>query len=267
IAGISSFGAGGSNAHVIIEEYVPAEPLRTPVEVSPQNPVLLVLSGKNEQRLRQQAENLLAALQEGRFADEDLADMAYTLQVGREAMEERLAVVAGSVQQLVRKLEAFISGQEEISKLFRGQVKGNRDTFSLFAADEELQEAIEKWIQRRKLSKLADLWVKGLALDWSKLWGEELPRRISLPTYPFAKQRCWAPQLERPAVVRAGLTTDALHPLLHRNTSDFSEQRYSTSLTGQEFFLADHVVKGQRVLPGVAYLEMARAAVELAGGG
>ncbi|WP_338551792.1 SDR family NAD(P)-dependent oxidoreductase [Paenibacillus sp. KS-LC4] len=266
IAGISSFGAGGSNAHVIIEEYVPAESLRTFVEVTPQNPAVFVLSAKNEQRLHQQAENLLAVLQEGRFANGNFADMAYTLQVGREAMEERLAVVAGSVEQLIRKLEAFISGQEEISKLFRGQVKGNRDTFSLFAADEELQEAIEKWIQRRKLSKLADLWVKGLALDWSKLWGEELPRRISLPTYPFAKQRFWAPQFERPSVVRAGLPTDALHPLLHRNTSDFSEQRYSTSLTGQEFFLSDHLVKGQRVLPGVAYLEMARAAVEQAGG-
>src|SRR5436190_1503955 len=55
-----------------------------------------------------------------------------------------------------------------------------------------------------------------------------------------------------------------LHPLLQRNTSDLSEQRYSSTLTGDEFFLADHRVKGQKVLPGVAYLEMARAAVEQA---
>ena len=55
-----------------------------------------------------------------------------------------------------------------------------------------------------------------------------------------------------------------LHPLLHLNTSDFSEQRFSSTFTGEEFFLADHVVNGRRVLPGVAYLEMVRAAVEAA---
>ena len=57
-----------------------------------------------------------------------------------------------------------------------------------------------------------------------------------------------------------------LHPLLQQNISDFSEQRFSSIFTGEEFFLADHVVKGQRILPGVAYLEMARAAVEQAVG-
>src|ERR1700723_812834 len=63
-----------------------------------------------------------------------------------------------------------------------------------------------------------------------------------------------------------------LHPLLHRNTSDLMEQRYSAEFSGEEFFLADHEVKGEwggreKVLPGVAYLEMARAAVGMASGG
>ena len=39
-------------------------------------------------------------------------------------------------------------------------------------------------------------------------------------------------------------------------------QRFSSKFTGKEFFLADHVIHGQRVLPGVAHLEMARAAVQ-----
>src|SRR5581483_521594 len=55
-----------------------------------------------------------------------------------------------------------------------------------------------------------------------------------------------------------------LHPLVHRNTSDLSEQRFSSTFTGEEFFLKDHVVQGQKVLPGVAYLEMVRSALELA---
>ena len=52
-----------------------------------------------------------------------------------------------------------------------------------------------------------------------------------------------------------------LHPLLHENTSDLAEQRFSSHFHGGEFFLADHRVRGRRTLPGVAYLEMARAAV------
>ena len=54
----------------------------------------------------------------------------------------------------------------------------------------------------------------------------------------------------------------SIHPLVQQNTSDFSEQRFSSIFTGEEFFLADHVVKGEPVLPGAAYLEMARTAVE-----
>jgi hypothetical protein len=57
-----------------------------------------------------------------------------------------------------------------------------------------------------------------------------------------------------------------LHPLLHTNTSDLSQQRFTSTFSGKEFFLADHVVKGRCVLPGVAYLEMARVAVEHAVG-
>ena len=60
-----------------------------------------------------------------------------------------------------------------------------------------------------------------------------------------------------------------LHPMLHRNVSDLSEQRYESRFNGEEFYLADHQVSGMgesavSVLPGVAYLEMARAALEQA---
>src|SRR5580698_5261001 len=60
-----------------------------------------------------------------------------------------------------------------------------------------------------------------------------------------------------------------LHPLLHENTSDLSQQSYSTRFSGEEFYLTDHrVVMGageaQKVLPAVVYLEMARAAIERA---
>src|ERR1700739_1634397 len=65
------------------------------------------------------------------------------------------------------------------------------------------------------------------------------------------------------------VASSVFHPLLHRNTSDLSEQRYTSTFTGEEFFLKDHQVRlkndrVQKVLPGVAYLEMVRAAGEQA---
>ena len=59
-------------------------------------------------------------------------------------------------------------------------------------------------------------------------------------------------------------TYQSLHPLLGRNISDFSTQQFNSTFTGQEFFLSDHRVHNKRVLPGVAYIEMARAACEIA---
>ncbi|MCP4996037.1 MAG: hypothetical protein GY934_20000, partial [Gammaproteobacteria bacterium] len=52
--------------------------------------------------------------------------------------------------------------------------------------------------------------------------------------------------------------------LVHQNISDLEEQRFSSTFSGAEFFLNDHRVQGEKVLPGVAYLEMARAAGEMA---
>jgi acyl transferase domain-containing protein len=56
-----------------------------------------------------------------------------------------------------------------------------------------------------------------------------------------------------------------LHPLLHANISTIREQKFLTTFTGNEYFLADHIVDGKKILPGVAYVEMALNAAEIAG--
>jgi len=259
IAGISSFGAGGSNAHMIVEEYSAAVvPPISFVEV------VILLSARTAEQLRQKAHDLLEYLR-ARQCTIDLVSVAYTLQVGREAMEERLGFVVGAVEQAVDKLEAYLSDRQVIDELYQGQVKRNKEALSLFSSDVDLQQTVEKWIANKKYSKLLDLWSKGLEVDWSKLYGDAKPKRTSLPVYPFSKDRYWIPKADvaQRSVDPSG-TAAVLHPMLHRNTSDLAEQRFTSVFTGEEFFFADHVVKGQRVLPGVAYLEMARAAVEQA---
>ncbi|WP_088833756.1 SDR family NAD(P)-dependent oxidoreductase [Paenibacillus tyrfis] len=261
IAGISSFGAGGSNAHLVIEEYIPSGARQTK-GTAPEQPVIVVLSAKNEERLQEKSRQLLAFVAEGRITDADLVDTAYTLQVGREKMEERMALVVRSLQELTDRLEAYVQGQENIAGLYRGQVRRGKDKPSLGHLVSEASDLM----QNRQHDKLAEFWVLGGSIDWNELY-QTLPQRISLPTYPFSKERYWMSKEEGTAGSgrrSSHAMNTALHPLLHRNTSDLTEQRFTSTFTGEEFFLADHVVQGQRMLPGVAYLEMAREAVELA---
>lgn len=84
------------------------------------------------------------------------------------------------------------------------------------------------------------------------------PRKLHLPTYPFARVRHWFPD----PVGGVGVAqVERLHPLLHQNISTLREQAYSVRFSGREFFLADHHVAQEMVLPGVVYLEMVRAAL------
>ncbi|HEX8619007.1 MAG TPA: SDR family NAD(P)-dependent oxidoreductase, partial [Thermoanaerobaculia bacterium] len=131
-------------------------------------------------------------------------------------------------------------------------------------------QLIEQAFAGRDFELLGTLWVSGINIDWRRLYesGARTAATVSVPTYPFAKDRYWinssAPKVNAKLV--AASTTAALHTLLQTNTSDLTQQRYSATFSGDEFFLADHQVRAdghrvQKVLPGVACLEMARAAI------
>ncbi|RPI74409.1 MAG: polyketide synthase, partial [Desulfobacteraceae bacterium] len=88
-AGVSAFGFGGTNAHVILEEAPPSG-----ARPAGRSSRLLLLSGRTEAVLDQQQNNLAQWLQAN--PDADLADVAYTLQVGRKAFSRRLAAIVDS---------------------------------------------------------------------------------------------------------------------------------------------------------------------------
>ncbi|MET0333894.1 MAG: beta-ketoacyl synthase N-terminal-like domain-containing protein, partial [Rhizobacter sp.] len=258
-AGLSSFGAAGSNAHLVIEEHefrAERDTVRT------DQPVVVLLSAKTDERLHAYAARLLDHIEKA-GAELDLVSLAYTLQVGRVPLEVRLACVARDLAGLQHQLRAFIGGAATLPGIHHANGKVRSD-LSALTHDEEAQELIQKWLARGKLDQLANLWVKGGAIDWTLIYPTGRPRRMSLPSYPFERQRHWLP--EAPAGARLESGAVQLHPLVHSNTSDLQEQRYSSRFTGEEFFLREHVVHGRRVLPGVAQLEMAREAVMRATG-
>lgn len=123
-AGVSCFGIGGTNAHVVLEEAPPVAR-----ELDGQDDYLLVLSAKTATALEQATENLAAFLDER--ADVSLRDVAWTLQIGRKAFSHRRAVAArGSAQvaQLLRQPKqapvvsaAHEGGVRPVAFLFTGQ--------------------------------------------------------------------------------------------------------------------------------------------------
>jgi amino acid adenylation domain-containing protein len=118
-AGVSSFGVGGTNAHVIVEE-APAREASDPAE----GPQLLVLSARSPDALRASAKRLadhLAAVTES-----NLADVAYTLAVGRKAFAHRASVVAADAHAAIAALrELRVPEREarasEVVFMFPGQ--------------------------------------------------------------------------------------------------------------------------------------------------
>ena len=118
-AGISSFGVGGTNAHVIIEEAPP----RPDGEPSPRSVVVLPLSARDEPGLQRRAADLAAAL--GGCRDADLPDVGWSLATGRRRLPVRGAVVAGTIAEAQERLRGLRGhANNEIAKiifLFPGQ--------------------------------------------------------------------------------------------------------------------------------------------------
>ncbi|ABX06598.1 Beta-ketoacyl synthase [Herpetosiphon aurantiacus DSM 785] len=96
-AGVNSFGLGGTNVHVVLEE-APA-----PAPVAPARPAqLLVLSAKTATALEAMTDNLAAYLA---GAPADLADVAFTLQIGRTGFNHRRIVAGTSAADVRAALE------------------------------------------------------------------------------------------------------------------------------------------------------------------
>src|SRR5208283_2095038 len=190
-AGISSFGAGGANVHVIIEEA--PQPQMAGLRV-PRQANIAVFSARNSKSLNEGLRRFASALP--RFQDPPahgestftLDDVAYTLQIGREAMREvRLALVVHSLDELREIVNAIIAGARQMDRVhFGGAAPGG-------PVPGEDQESHELAIAYRHadLDRLAALWVTGFSVDWSFLYPKELPRRVSLPTYAFQKEPYW----------------------------------------------------------------------------
>ncbi|WP_149551205.1 SDR family NAD(P)-dependent oxidoreductase [Streptomyces marokkonensis] len=170
-AAVSAFGAGGANAHVVVEEYTGQDAAARPVA---DRPLAVPLSARSAQRLREQA---------GRLAEHvrarpgtRLADVAHTLRTGRRAMEHRLAVVVSTLSELDAALAAFAAGRPPACPAYTGTESAAPGEDAPGAADGSAEAAA------------ARRWAAGGPSDWPAVRGAG---RVPLPTYPFERRRYW----------------------------------------------------------------------------
>jgi len=113
---------------------------------------------------------------------------------------------------------------------------------------------------RTALDAVARLHVRGLPVDWRRVFAGSDARRVDLPTYPFQRKRYWLADTAGSAPDTAGpVPAPDGHPLLDRMTTVPGTERLLC--TGQlstvdQPWLLDHVVAGQVLLPGAAFAEL-----------
>ncbi|WP_416966651.1 SDR family NAD(P)-dependent oxidoreductase [Streptomyces sp. 4F14] len=249
-AAVSSFGAGGTNAHVVLEEYV--QPVGVEADSARE---LIVLSARDEERLRLYAAELGRAVADA----SRLADVAHTLRVGREPLVERLAFVATGLADAAEKLAAVGRG-EGGQWLHRGRVEQHPPLADLLTAGVGAEEFLSAQIRAGADDLLGRMWVSGVTVDWDLL--ERLRpagrRRVPLPTYPFERVRHWldtgAVAITPTAESKPASTPAPVTPL---------PRTWHHRLTPDTPALRDHLVDGRPILPGVGHLDL----VAEAGGG
>lgn len=333
-AGISSFGAGGTNVHLIVEEYI--EGAKHVVEPKKE---LIILSAVSEERLEAYANKMYKFLnsktnedspeaidhietiminevaqllninsqeiarseslfeygimpyeislliesiqktfniimtvnqvanleslaniakyiskqytvKDNRYKDEDLSRIAYTLQVGREEMEYRLAFTVTTIQELCEGLSDFCNEKVLPKTMYYGYVNKYEEVNDIESA------AKKALIRSNNLDKIANLWTQGVSFDWKEMKNDVLTK-ISLPTYPFKNEVYWIPAVTSE---KNYLSKGSIAPLIDSFDSSLSFEEgiaFKKTFSCDDELLKAHQVQGKGIIPGIVQVEMA----------
>ncbi|WP_198520502.1 SDR family NAD(P)-dependent oxidoreductase [Kitasatospora sp. CB02891] len=184
-AGISSFGAGGANVHMILEEYVPfdadgpdgADGATAAVAAEQQ---VFLLSALSRDALRTHAEQVADFLESPAGLAAPLRDLASTSRTGRRELPERLAVTGSDHAAIAAGLRRFATGDLADGGFVSGTaVKGA-------TSDGPSEDPARDW-------------VRGVPVDWHAFGAADGARKAAFPTYPFERRRHWITGAARPA--------------------------------------------------------------------
>jgi tyrocidine synthetase-3 len=193
-AGVCSFGIGGTNSFVLLEESpVPQGAEGSSHEILSQ---LILLSARTGPALEQMTRNLAEYLKMNPRVN--LADVAYTLQVGKRAFAHRRMLVCSTSKEAVEALLSLAPGKVHTSVLKdRGKKRTAKAVEDLIKAVTTTADTLPGEQLKSRLEEIGMAWLNGSAIDWQELYtkdslySNQKPLRVPLPTYPFERQYYW----------------------------------------------------------------------------
>lgn len=232
-AGISSFGAGGTNAHVIIEE---APVLGSYPEGELKKLLAFPISAKSSDQLGTLVSDLLYFIGSDKYKNNkhSFYSLAYVLQTGRQHFPFRYVVVARDNEELTERLKQYNkqlppSDSSPFPTSFISHIRPDEES--------ELDDVTDDALS------LARLWSTGVKVNWQALWDFK-PDIIALPKYPFSMERHWISNEDEKLSMPGGETVD-----LEQN-----EQFHTFNYSGEEYYLNDHQINGSPIFPAAAYI-------------
>jgi acyl transferase domain-containing protein/acyl carrier protein len=245
LAGVSSFGFSGTNAHIVLAEAPEA------TAIAPMNltaaPFLLTLSAKTDAALA-----CLGAAYETHLSEhpeQEIGDICFTANTGRSGFARRLALIGQTKTEVQALLAAFRQNRLATGLYTQGP---KIDTGALFS------ETLETPLLP---AELAREFVRGGTPPWADYYRGSHFRKVALPSYPFSRQPYWVEHSGGRS--RKGAPQTVL-PCGRRLNLPFSrEVRFENCLSkNAPVHLTDHRLLGTLVVSAASQISMVLAAME-----
>ena len=164
-AGVSAFGFGGTNAHIVMEEAPCQVTMAREEDIFP---LLIVLSARSEQRLMDWIQRIAFFVEQSPHLS--LSSLVYTLQTGRQQEPYRYCQIVHSRDALLLRLKSVTT--EDI-------VQCLESIDAVPMGDDVGLEALQRQ------------WLRGAYIDWRSIYSNRLPAKCLLPATPLQSRAYW----------------------------------------------------------------------------